>query len=100
MNRGTVTALAEGTYSGYDIWDIQGISISASRLNSVASTFSNADDRALIGSVLNGNDTIRLSVYDDRFEGWGGNDQMFGGAGNDTLLGGDGNDTIQGGCRE
>lgn len=97
VNRGTVTALAEGTYSGYDIWDIQGISISASRLNSVASTYSNADDRALIGSVLNGNDTIRLSAYDDRFEGWGGNDQMFGGGGNDTLLGGDGNDTIQGG---
>lgn len=96
-NRGTVTALAEGTYSGHDIWDIQGISVPASRLNSVASTYSNTDDRALIGSALSGNDTIQLSAYDDRFEGWGGNDRMFGGGGNDTLLGGDGNDTLQGG---
>ena len=96
-NRGTVTGLAEMTYSGQDIWYIQDISVSASRLNSVASTSSNADDRALIGSVLSGNDRIQLSAYDDRFEGWGGNDLMFGGGGNDTLLGGDGNDQLVGG---
>lgn len=96
-NRGTVTALAEMTYSGQDIWYIQDISVSASRLNSVALTYNNADDRALVGSILSGNDAIQLSAYDDRFEGWGGNDRMFGGGGNDTLLGGDGNDTIQGG---
>lgn len=97
-SRGTVTALGEGTYSGQEIWSIQNISIPAQRLNSVALTAGNADDRALIGSVLAGNDTIYLSAFDDRFEGWGGNDRMFGGGGNDTLLGGSGNDTIQGGA--
>lgn len=96
-NRGTVAALGEATYSGREMWSIQGISVSASRLNSVALTASNGDDRALIGSVMSGNDMIQLSAFNDRFEGWGGNDRMFGGGGNDTLFGGDGNDTIQGG---
>lgn len=98
VNRGTVTGLGEATYYGEVLWGIQGISVAASRLNSVALTASNADDRALIGSVMSGNDTIQLSAFDDRFEGWGGNDRMFGAGGNDTLLGGDGNDTIQGGA--
>jgi Ca2+-binding RTX toxin-like protein len=102
-DRGTVTALGEVTYSeeaytGQEIWSIQNISASASRLNSVALTASNADDRALMSSVMSGNDTIQLSAFDDRFEGWGGNDLMFGGGGNDTLLGGSGTDTIQGGA--
>jgi len=95
-NRGTVTALGEGTYNGQEIWSIQGISVSASRLNSVALTASNADDRALISSVMSGNDIIQLSAFDDRFEGWDGNDRMIGAGGNDTLLGGGGNDTLRG----
>ncbi|WP_410219548.1 calcium-binding protein [Paracoccus sp. (in: a-proteobacteria)] len=97
VNRGTVTAMGEATYSGEDIWYMQDISVSASRLNDVAQTFGNADDRALMAEILRGNDTIRLSQFDDRFEGWGGDDRMFGGYGNDTLLGGAGNDILQGG---
>lgn len=43
-----------------------------------------------------GNDTVNLSAFDDRFEGWAGHDRMFGHGGNDTLIGGTGNDVLDG----
>lgn len=95
-NRGTVKAFGEATYGGQDLWSIEGVSVSLARLTSVAITASNSDDRALLSSIMSGNDTIQLSAFDDRFEGWGGNDRMVGAGGNDTLLGGDGNDTLRG----
>ncbi|WP_207100399.1 calcium-binding protein [Paracoccus shandongensis] len=97
VTRGTVTFMSEEIYDGPEIWSMQNISVSAARLYNAALTYSNADDRALLASIMAGNDTITLSAYDDRFEGWAGHDRMSGQGGNDTLIGGTGNDTLNGG---
>jgi len=94
---GTVTGLLESFYDGGDIWWAQDFSVSAVSLYKVGLTYGNADDRALLSSIMAGADTINLSAYDDRFEGWGGNDQMWGHGGNDRLFGGTGNDMLNGG---
>lgn len=94
---GTVTGLVESTYEGADIVLLQDFAVSAVRMYNVAQTAGNADDRALLSTILACNDTITLSAYDDRFEGWTGHDAMFGAGGNDTLIGGGGNDALTGG---
>lgn len=95
---GTVTGLAEAVYDGGDILLLQGFSVSAARLYNAGLTYGNADDRAVLSLMMAGNDTIQLSAYDDRFEGWAGHDRMSGQGGNDTLIGGAGNDTLIGGA--
>ncbi|MFC3630672.1 calcium-binding protein [Paracoccus angustae] len=97
VTRGTVTLMSEEIYDGPEIWSLQNFSISAARLYNAALTYGNADDRAVFASIMAGNDTITLSAYNDRFEGWAGHDRMSGQGGNDTLLGGAGNDTANGG---
>lgn len=97
VNRGTVTGFVEGLFDGPDLWWAQGFSVSAVSLYRAGLTYGNADDRAVFASIMAGNDTITLSAYNDRFEGWAGHDRMSGQGGNDTLLGGAGNDTANGG---
>lgn len=57
---------------------------------------SKVDDRALLESILSGNDNFTLSAFDDRAYGYAGNDTMRGYAGNDVLFGGDGDDVLKG----
>lgn len=97
VTRGTVNALAEEEYYGAPIWSAQNVSVSAVSLYRAALTYGSTDDRAVLSSMMTGNDTINLSAYDDRFEGWAGNDRLWGHGGNDTLIGGTGNDTMNGG---
>lgn len=94
---GTVNAMVETVYDGPEILSMQGFSVSAIRIFNAGLTYGNADDRAVLASMMAGNDTITLSAFNDRFEGWAGHDQMSGNGGNDTLLGGIGNDTLNGG---
>ncbi|MCZ0961189.1 M10 family metallopeptidase C-terminal domain-containing protein [Paracoccus benzoatiresistens] len=94
---GTVTFLSEEFYDGPEIWSAMNFSVPAAWLYNAGLTYGNADDRVVFSSVMAGNDTVNLSQFDDRFEGWAGNDQMFGHGGNDTLIGGTGNDMTNGG---
>lgn len=94
--RGTVTAITEEIYDGDMIWIAQDVSVSAARLYGAGLTPGDADDRAVLASMMAGNDTVNLSAFDDRFEGWAGHDRMFGHGGNDTLIGGTGNDVLDG----
>lgn len=54
------------------------------------------DDRALLESILSGNDKFNLSAFDDRAYGHAGNDTMRGFGGNDVLFGNDGDDILKG----
>ncbi|MTD98884.1 hypothetical protein GIY56_01120 [Paracoccus sp. YIM 132242] len=94
---GTVGGISEAIYDGPEVLSMQGFSVSAVSLYQAALTYGNADDRAVLSSIMAGNDTVTLSAYNDRFEGWAGNDQMFGNGGNDTLMGGTGGDMLNGG---
>lgn len=94
---GTINALAETVYDGPQVVSMQGFSVSAVRFYNAGLTYGNADDRAVLSSMMAGNDTVNLSAYDDRFEGWAGHDRIWGHGGNDTLIGGTGNDTMNGG---
>lgn len=95
--QGTVTAITEEIYDGDMIWIAQDVSVSAARLYDAGLTPGDADDRAVFASMMAGNDTVNLSAFGDRFEGWAGHDRMFGHGGNDTLIGGSGNDVLEGG---
>lgn len=98
VTRGTVTGIFEAVFDGPDLWSASGFSVSAKSVFQVTLTAGNADDRALLASMMGQGDTVNLSRFDDRFEGWGGNDRMSGHGGNDTLIGGTGNDTLDGGA--
>jgi Ca2+-binding RTX toxin-like protein len=106
---GTANALSEWNDASGDYlvnWIIDGISIELSDLIEAIITPSALDDVALLIEALSGNDTIRLSEWDDTFsgfagrdtiEGWAGNDVLYGESGADKLLGGDDNDSLYGG---
>ena len=72
------------------------LAIDATSLARVMATPGTADDRALIASVLSGNDTMQLSNGIDRVDGYSGNDTIHGAGGNDRLSGGTGHDRITG----
>lgn len=55
------------------------------------------DDIAVLGDMLAGNDTFRLSSGHDKAKGFGGSDKMHGYGGKDVLIGMDGNDKLYGG---
>jgi hypothetical protein len=91
---GTVTAMAESEFDSDEIlWAAQGFSLSAAALYNAALTASNADEFELVQAAFNGNDTIYLSPFADRMNGFAGDDQLTGGGGNDVLDGGQGIDT-------
>lgn len=97
LTAGTVNFISEEVYGRSAIWTAKDFSVPAARIYSASLTHGNADDRAVLASIMSGNDTVRLSAFNDWFEGWAGHDQMFGSGGNDTLLGGVGNDMLNGG---
>lgn len=94
---GTVTGIVETFYDGPEIISIQNFSVSAARLYNAALTYGNSDDRAVFSAIMSGDDTVGLSAFNDRFEGFSGHDRMWGNGGSDTLIGGAGNDILSGG---
>ncbi|NIX76625.1 M10 family metallopeptidase C-terminal domain-containing protein [Microvirga terricola] len=74
------------------LWSMDGVRISVYALRTAASTYSLADDFALLKSALYGNDKIYGDRGDDLLEGFGGNDTLVGGLGADDLYGGTGAD--------
>lgn len=124
IETGSVTGRVEGifTYSGHratgdllhaaSIW---GFSLRLADIRTVALTADTTDDKALLKTILAGNDTIRLGAYGDKVASYGGNDLIYAGKGSDvaqggsgadrlygqdgydTLIGGDGNDVLIGG---
>jgi Ca2+-binding RTX toxin-like protein len=80
------SVLLNASYSAADLYDAQ-------------TTRSTTDDLALLTSIFRGNDTFRLSRFNDWVDGRGGDDVMNGGRGNDTLTGSIGDDTVFGGER-
>lgn len=98
---GTVTLMAEvyASPSGafYSWWGIAGTSISARAILNAGQTASLADDLALFGNALKGDDVIELSVYDDWMMGFAGRDTIRGNGGDDTITGGTGSDRLYGG---
>jgi Ca2+-binding RTX toxin-like protein len=80
------------------VWGgIEGISVAATTLQTVARTASTADDLSLLRSILSGNDSFDLSIKADLARGYGGKDTMLGDGGADKLYGGSGADSIAGG---
>ncbi|UUR08105.1 FG-GAP-like repeat-containing protein [Sphingomonas glaciei] len=75
-------------------WYTSGVTIGAAAFYDAITTTSNADDLGLITAALNGNDSITLSLFNDRIDGSAGNDTITGGLGQDWLAGGSGNDTF------
>src|SRR4051812_44429570 len=93
---GTVTSY-QAVYGGHVAFTVSSVSAPATSLVAAAQTGSNADDIALMQSLLNGADAFFGSSGSDVFSGLGGNDQISGGAGNDRLNGGADNDLLIGG---
>jgi cysteinyl-tRNA synthetase len=85
----SITNNAGGTLSDLN-WDI-------ARFNTVYSTKTQSDDRALAKEVFAGDDSFSLSRNADIANGGGGNDKIFGKGGKDTISGGQGRDTLEGG---
>jgi Ca2+-binding RTX toxin-like protein len=70
---------------------------SATQYIAALSTATGTDDRAFVGTLMAGADTITLGSQNDHWDAFEGNDTMSGNAGNDSLRGADGNDSIDGG---
>jgi Ca2+-binding RTX toxin-like protein len=90
---GTITS-----YAGYDSWvrivSLDGVEISVPSMVKAASTFSTADDRALIKTALSGDDVITGGLWSDKLEGFAGNDKLTGRLDRDKLYGGAGADVF------
>jgi Ca2+-binding RTX toxin-like protein len=90
---GTVTSYSVHT-NGKTALVMTGVAIPVTALFQAASTYSTADDVALIASVLDGADTFTGGKGSDRFNAYGGRDRLYGGGSADWLDGGSGNDTF------
>ena len=88
-------------------WGVEDVNVSGAELWSALLTPNNSDDLAVFERALSGNDTFRLSNFNDVASGFSGNDLLFGGgfktdgsfaanSGNEPLDGGDGNDGLWG----
>lgn len=86
--KGTVTTIGI-TVDGVRWLQMDGISASVAKFVDVATSFSTKDDKALIKSILSG---------DDRFNGGGKTDVIFGHNGNDKITGNGGGDRLYGGA--
>ena len=99
---GTVNLLAENWLSEagdmYYWYRLSGFSMSAQTILNVVKTPGTSDDLALFSTALKGNDVVTLSQFDDRMNGFAGNDTMLGNGGRDTLYGDAGADRILGGA--
>lgn len=99
---GTVTGFFQAaSINGEDYYDhlyVTGISVSGAEFYRATSTSGTQDDHELFGRALAGNDRFDLGGYQDRAQGYAGNDLMFGNGGNDTLEGGQGDDKLLGGA--
>ncbi len=93
---GTVTSYG-GFFQGQRLVTIDGVKIAVKDIVKVASTYSLADDMALVKAALAGNDKISGAKGDDKLYAYNGDDIVVGNAGNDTIYGGAGNDKITGG---
>ena len=93
---GTASTYVESVWNGsawVGLWGITDFSTSASALYQAFLTPNTADDYAIIGSILSGNDVISSTgTGNETLAGFGGNDTLDGGAGNDIMIGGLGND--------
>lgn len=69
--------------TGFPLWSISNISVSAATLYAPFLTPSTVDDNALIKLVLAGDDSITGSTGNDTLSGYGGNDTIEGGGGTD-----------------
>ena len=101
--RGTVNALAAGTYDGdrnviSGDWAMKGLVLDGATLTAAAASTSRTDDMSLLRTIFAGNDMITLSSGNDFMSGFAGNDRLSGGRGNDTLYGDSGNDVLIGGA--
>lgn len=98
---GTANALSEWrAESGGDFemrWLLEGVTVSTAELFETIVTPAGFDDIVLFSNALSGNDVITLSIYDDVFSGFAGNDSILGGKGNDELYGDRGHDQLIGG---
>lgn len=93
---GIVNALVESTVSGATSWFADGFSVSARALDGVARTVGNGDERALLRTILSGDDIIKLSRGNDRIEAGAGDDTVRAGSGHDVVFAGSGDDIILG----
>jgi Ca2+-binding RTX toxin-like protein len=97
---GTVTGIIGTIKQGGQTlaWSsIEGISVSATKLQTVARSATTSDDLNLLKSLLAGNDSFDLSNVADLARGYGGNDTIKGDGGADRLYGDNGNDSVAGG---
>jgi Ca2+-binding RTX toxin-like protein len=104
---GVLSAIILKDFVSDDYFGIYGVSLSLTSVAAAAQTASLSDDRALITTILAGNDSIFGSAFgdylfggagQDSVTGGGGNDSLRGDAGNDSLNGGSGNDSLDGGA--
>jgi len=99
--------LIEGVGPGDEsVFDIRGLDLKLTKIDSAISTNSFKDDLAIWKEQFAGKDTMVLSNAGDNMRGFGGNDVMkgrggsdrlFGDGGNDALYGGSGKDSLEGG---
>lgn len=97
---GLVTSLFDASVNqeSYGIsWGILDVSIPLVDVIQASLTTDGSDDRALLDSLLSGDDGFRLGAFDDIVFGGAGNDLFLGGGGDDVLTGEEGNDLVAGG---
>ncbi|MCF1711169.1 hypothetical protein L0V05_20420, partial [Tabrizicola sp. J26] len=94
---GTVSSIAKFNWFGTDIWVVEQTSVPAAAVWSAITTADGNDDVQLMSMALAGSDSIFLSEFSDKWNGFSGNDRLYGYSGNDTIFGGDGNDLLSGG---
>lgn len=75
---------------------LAGIDVSLKAFLSAAKSKTTADDLALFGAMLGGDDSLYGSISGDVIYGFGGNDEISGDFGSDILDGGDGDDWLYG----
>lgn len=78
----------------HNVYEIDDFNVPAT----VVESFINLGDvEGLQQYLLEGNDYVEGSPFNDRLIAWGGDDLMVGGAGSDALYGSNGSDTLRGG---
>ena len=87
LTGGTVTGL-RFTFFGETGFSLRELSVSVPRLTEIVF----AGDDPGWAAILNGNDLVVGSPFDDRLRGYAGDDRLMGGPGNDVLEGGGGVD--------
>jgi Ca2+-binding RTX toxin-like protein len=92
---GTITSAEFYNADGDKIYTFKDVDMSAADIY-MAYSFNHNPNRVMHG-LMNGDDTVAGSKYDDSLWGFNGNDILKGGLGDDLLYGHAGNDTLTGG---